>query len=86
MTTSGTWPVLVAGAAAVTGGALSVTPGECVSVPSRKDSQEALTGALGARLGGTPGAGRAAWCVVPGGALALGATLLIGSLPGVDAV
>lgn len=39
----------------------------------------ALTGAFGARLGGSP-AGRPAFRVVVGGALALAATILIGSL------
>ena len=45
----------------------------------------AITGSLGARLGGTPHVGRAAARVVIGGALALGATFLIGSLLGVTA-
>lgn len=45
----------------------------------------AITGTLGARLGGTPHVGRAATRVVIGGALALGATFLIGSLLGVTA-
>lgn len=45
----------------------------------------AITGTLGARLGGTPHVGRAAARVVIGGALALGATFLIGSLLGVTA-
>lgn len=40
--TSNTWPVLVAGTAAVVGGALSMALGEYVSVSSQKDSQEAL--------------------------------------------
>lgn len=44
-----------------------------------------LTGTLGARLGGTPHVARAAVRVVVGGALALGATFLIGSLLGVSA-
>lgn len=191
--TGSTWPVLVAGTAAVIGGALSMALGEYVSVSSQKDSQEALieqekreladmpdaeldeltelyrsrglseatarqvaveltghdalsahleaelgitpeaipspwaaavssavaflagsllpmlaillpppewripvtfaavlvalalTGTVGARLGGTPRVGRAAWRVVIGGALALGATFLIGSLLGVAA-
>lgn len=46
----------------------------------------AITGTLGARLGGTPHVGRAAARVLIGGALALGATFLIGSLLGVTAV
>lgn len=45
----------------------------------------AITGTLGARLGGTPHVGRAAARVVIGGALALGATFLIGSMLGVTA-
>ncbi|MDO4918381.1 VIT family protein [Kocuria sp.] len=45
----------------------------------------ALTGTLGARLGGTPRVGRATVRVVLGGAIALGATFLIGSLLGVSA-
>lgn len=45
----------------------------------------AITGTLGARLGGTPHVGRAAARVVIGGAFALGATFLIGSLLGVTA-
>ncbi|KIC67482.1 VIT family protein [Kocuria rhizophila] len=44
-----------------------------------------LTGTLGARLGKTPHVARAAVRVVVGGALALGATFLIGSLLGVSA-
>ena len=44
----------------------------------------ALTGTLGARLGGTPHVARAATRVVVGGALALGATFLIGTLLGVS--
>ena len=43
----------------------------------------ALTGWLGARLGGTPQTGRAALRVVVGGALALVATFAVGSLLGV---
>ena len=45
----------------------------------------AITGTLGARLGGTPHMGRAAARVVIGGALALAATFVIGSLLGVTA-
>ncbi len=45
----------------------------------------ALTGTLGARLGDTPHVARAATRVVVGGALALGATFLIGFLLGVSA-
>ena len=40
--TTATMPVLVAGSAAVIGGALSMALGEYVSVSSQKDSQEAL--------------------------------------------
>ena len=46
----------------------------------------AITGTLGARLGGTPHVGRAGARVVIGGTLARGATFLIGSLLGVTAV
>ncbi|CAL8899277.1 membrane protein [Kocuria varians] len=45
----------------------------------------ALTGTLGARLGGTPHVGRAALRVVVGGAIALAVTFAIGSLLGVSA-
>ena len=191
--TGGSWPILIAGSAAVIGGALSMALGEYVSVSSQKDSQEALiakevleleqmpeaeleeltdiyrsrglshdtarqvavelternallahldaelgidpenipspwaaawasalafllgsllpmlaillppqewripvtflavlaalaiTGTLGARLGGTPHVGRAAARVVIGGGLALGVTFLIGSMLGITA-
>lgn len=40
--TTDAWPILIAGSAAVIGGALSMALGEYVSVSSQKDSQEAL--------------------------------------------
>ena len=52
--TTDTWPILVAGTAAVVGGALSMALGEYVSVSSQKDSQEALIAKEEQELRDTP--------------------------------